>query len=245
MDLTTSAGVRDLLSNLRGQSTLARVAQQVGRDRFAVGRWFSGQTEPRLPEFLHLVDACTLRLPDFIACFADPALLPEMNQLWANLQASRRAAYQLPWSHAVLRLLELETYQSLPSHVDGWLASRLHISQIEERQCLELLTETGQVAWDGRRFLLKEVLTVDTRRDGDAARELAAFWAKQGAERIEQRGEGHFAYNLIGVSNADFERIRELQRAYFAQLRAIVAESQPVEQVAVVNMQLFPLAKGS
>ncbi|MEN9581306.1 MAG: hypothetical protein RJA70_4315, partial [Pseudomonadota bacterium] len=68
---------------------------------------------------------------------------------------------------------------------------------------------------------------------------------RQGAERIEQRGDGHFAYNLIGVSNADFDRIRELQRSYFAQLLAIVAQSQPVQQVAAVNMQLFPLIRES
>jgi hypothetical protein len=44
------------------------------------------------------------------------------------------------------------------------------------------------------------------------------------------------------VSAADFERLRELQRAYFAQIRAIVAQSTPVERVAVVNMHLFPIA---
>lgn len=50
-----------------------------------------------------------------------------------------------------------------------------------------------------------------------------------------------FSYNLFGVSNADLERIEALQRAYFRELRSIVAQSEPVENVAVVNLQLFSL----
>jgi len=53
--------------------------------------------------------------------------------------------------------------------------------------------------------------------------------------------DGVFSYNLFGVSNADLERIEALQRAYFRELRNIVAQSQPVENVAVVNLQLFSL----
>jgi hypothetical protein len=50
-----------------------------------------------------------------------------------------------------------------------------------------------------------------------------------------------FSYNLFGVSNADYARIEALQRAHFREIRSIVADSQPVETVAVVNLQLFSL----
>jgi hypothetical protein len=49
---------------------------------------------------------------------------------------------------------------------------------------------------------------------------------------------------LCGVSNADLERLRELQRSYFLELRSIVARSAPVEQVVLVNLQLLPLSSG-
>ena len=47
---------------------------------------------------------------------------------------------------------------------------------------------------------------------------------------------------MFAVSEADLRRIRELQKAYYQEVRAIVAESQPVERVALLNLQLLSLA---
>ena len=85
------------------------------------------------------------------------------------------------------------------------------------------------------------VRTIDTRRDPEAARQLKAWWAKVGSDRFKAGAEGVFSYNLFGVSHADYGRIEALQRAYFREIRNIVAESEPVETVAVVNLQLFSL----
>jgi hypothetical protein len=59
-----------------------------------------------------------------------------------------------------------------------------------------------------------------------------------------RRGYGtrrEFAFNLFGVSAADLERIRQLQRAYFSELRSIVARSEPTERVVLLNLQILPL----
>lgn len=47
---------------------------------------------------------------------------------------------------------------------------------------------------------------------------------------------------MISVSRADLARVRELHLQYFHQLRAIVVESDPVETVALIGMQIveFP-----
>ena len=244
LDLSQPDGVRELLEHLRGQESLTTIAQRMGRNRYAAARWFHGPAEPRLPDFLSLVEACSLRLLDFVACFADPLDLPEAATAWSAVCAARKTAFELPWSHAVLRMLELEEYRKLPRHEIGWLASRLRLTTSEERACLDLLVEAGQARWNGSHFEPSEVLAVDTRREPDAARALAVFWAQQGVSRLEQGADGHFAYNLFAVSNADYDRLRELQRAYFSQIRAIIAESAPAQCVALINLQMFPVAGG-
>lgn len=70
------------------------------------------------------------------------------------------------------------------------------------------------------------------------------FWSRVAAERIEAASESQHvgsAYNLFGVSQKDLDRLRELQRAYFREMRAIIAASEPVEAVVLATMQMVEL----
>jgi hypothetical protein len=66
-----------------------------------------------------------------------------------------------------------------------------------------------------------------------------------GAERLAERGSGAFAFNVFYFSAEDLERLRQLQREYFSQLRAILAESRPSERLVVANLHLFELGETS
>jgi hypothetical protein len=92
--------------------------------------------------------------------------------------------------------------------------------------------------------VLREIQSIDTRRDPRSARELKAWWFDVGTSRYRSGSPGVFSYNLFSVSNTDLKRLEALQRAYFRELRSIVAQSEPVENVAVVNLQLFSLLDG-
>ena len=243
---SSPAGVARLLDDLRGASSVVAVARATGHSRFAVARWLKGAAQPRLPEFLQLIEGTSLRLLDFLACLVDPETLPSVASAYRDLEATRRAAYDAPWSHAVLRALELHDYRALPVHQPGWLAARLGLDPDEETRSLDLLLRSGQVIRDGNgRYAPARVSTVDTRRDPEAARRLRVFWSRAAAERIERADESQqiaAAYNLFGISHADLQRLRELQRAYFRQMRAIIAESNPVQTVVLANMQLIELS---
>src|SRR4051812_22450166 len=233
-DPGTSATVALLLDDLRGGSSIADVARRAGSNRYAVSRWLSGKSEPRLPDFLRMVDATSLRLLDFVACFVDPAALPSAARPWRELETARKVAVDLPWSHAVLRALELDAYRALPRHVPGFVAERVGISREEERRCLQLLAQTKQIKKRAGRWVAHNVLTVDTRRDPSAGRSLLAFWADVGRTHLQRNdARGLFSYNLFTVSSRDLERLRELHLAYFRQLRSIVAQSEPAERVVV------------
>jgi hypothetical protein len=57
-----------------------------------------------------------------------------------------------------------------------------------------------------------------------------------------ERDESQVAsYNVFAVSNDDLVRIRDLYASFFRQMRAIIAQSEPVEQVVLTNFQLIPL----
>ena len=60
-------------------------------------------------------------------------------------------------------------------------------------------------------------------------------------ERLSAGSAGLFSFNVFAVSLADLERLRELHRSYFRELRAIVSSSAPSERIVVANVQLFAL----
>jgi transcriptional regulator with XRE-family HTH domain len=235
------AAVAALLTDLRGSMPVVELAKRAGFSRFAVARWLNGSCEPRLPQFLALIDASSLRLLDFVAAFVDPTTLPSLKEPWLHLEATRRAAHEVPWTQAVLRCLELPAYAALKHHVSGFIAGQLGITREEEQRCLSLLLDSGQIKREGEHYVVQQALTVDLRRDPTSTRTLRSFWTRIALERLEAGSDGVYSYNVFGISNADLERLRELHASYFQQMRAIIATSQPVERVAITCTQLLAL----
>lgn len=239
-DLCEPAAVARLLEDLRGRTSIQELSERTGRSRFAVSRWLKGGAEPRLPDFFRLIEATTLRLLDFLSVFVDPAALPSVAAAWSELQSARRAAYELPWSHAVLRALELQSYQRLSKHVPGWIAARLSITPEQEAECLELLSSGGQIKLKAGRYVPAPASTVDTRLNPEAGKSLKQWWTQVALERLP-RSSGLFSYNLFTVTEKDYQRLRELQLSYYRELRTIVAKSEPAERLVLANMHLLPL----
>lgn len=244
VQLASPEGVATLLEDLRGRTSLVELARATGKSRFAVARWLRGEAEPRLPDFLLLIEKASLRLLDWLATFVDPKTLPSLERSWVELEARRRAAYDLPWTQAVLRALELTDYRRLPRHRHGWIAERVGISPEQERECLTLLSHTGQIYSKRGRWELREVLAVDTRRDADAEHRVKHWWSQVALERLANKDSGLLSYNVFAVSEADLVRIQELQLAYFRQMRGIIAQSSPSERVVLASLQLVTLDAG-
>jgi DNA-binding phage protein len=219
VDPDSSEGIARLLGDLKGKTRLGEVADKSGLSRFAVARYLKGRAEPKLPDFLRLIEVLSLRLLDFVAVFVDPALLPSVAGRWQQLQAARQAAYELPWSHAVLRVLETAGYRALTRHEPGWIAERLGISGADERACLDALEGAGQIRRSGECYSVLAEGTVDTLRDPEAGQRLKVWWSSVALERLQRRAPGRFSYNLFAVSAADYDRIEALLLASRSSVR--------------------------
>jgi transcriptional regulator with XRE-family HTH domain len=237
-----SEGLCAWLVHARGSTPIGELAKRCGRSRFAVARWLSGEAQPRLPDFFELVDAITGRLHDLVAELvpidAVPALLPR----YRAATAAKRLAFEEPWTEAVLRVMETVAYQALSTHEDGFVAERLGIDRGHEQRCIEQLVAAGILRKEHDRYAVSGALSVDTRADPEAVRQLMEHWS---AVALSRFGAGQktdlFAYNLLSVSHADLSRIRELLRGAYREIRSIVAASQPTETAALINLHLVGL----
>lgn len=209
-----------------------------------MGRWLSGRTRPRLPDFLRLVEAMTGRASDLVAELVDIASIPSLADVHARRRATRRLAYEHPYAAGALTLIEVGVPPGIPAA--AYVARALRIPEPAAAEVLEALADAGVARDDGQGWRVVAPLTVDVRASPDDVRGLKRTWARVALERLDAPDPRDLhAFNLITVSAADLERVRELQRAWFRELRALVAASAPSEVAAVVVAQLVVLADGS
>jgi hypothetical protein len=239
---TSTAAVAVFLRHLRGKTPIAHIAELAQRNRYSVARWLAGSAEPKLPDFLLLVDVMSRRLPDLVATLTDPARLPSLRRRWQQLQLARRARYELPWSHAVLRALELQGLPGKATSQRAWIARQLGIGVEEVREALGVLEGAGLVAKTARGYRLREVTTVDTGQDPEAARALKVAWLETALQRLRTDAPGRFGYSVFAVSLADLARLHDGHLQYVRAMQEIIARSTPNECVGLYCSQHVNLA---
>lgn len=233
--------VAAFLRDLRGATPIGEVASLAGINRFTVSRWLKGTSQPNLPQLLCMVEAESDRLDDFVATLVDPEQLPSLREGHRKLQQLRRLAYEEPWSHAVLRALQLDAHDG-PCTADT-AARLLALPEPRVAELLSMLEDAGQVRRVGGGWVAEPVKRVDTGADAERARGLKAAWAQSAVERLEAGAPGVFGYSLFEVSREDLERIRQLQLQYARAVQTIIAQSQPTECVGLYCVQLLDLAE--
>ncbi len=242
VDLERTSGVAALLTELRGRTPIRVVAQRSGYNRFSVSRWLSGAGDPKLPELLSLIDACSRRVLDFVAAFVDPALLPCAAKRWQQLSLMREGAYSQPLSHAILRALELDEYRAGGYRQASYLSEKTGASPDEVRSALEFLSASGQIKKSQRGYRPAQVSVVDTGVDPERARALRLTWTRLALERLEAGRPGSFGYSLFAISRQDLHRVQQVQAEFLREMQAIIAGSSANDCVALYCAQLLDLS---
>lgn len=236
--------VAAFLSQLRGKTAINAIARSAGVNRYTMSRWLSGSSEPRLPDFLRLIEVLSRRLVDFLAVLADPEQLPSVKQRWARVRAARSIAYEEPRSHAVLRALELAEYRAAGFAEPGFLERRLGMSASDVQRCLTLLHKAGQIRQRRGRWQPVDVLRVDTRADPAGARAAKLAWLDVARARLEHNAPGNFGFSLFAISREDLRRLRDLHLDYVRSMQALIASSKRNECVGLYCAQLLDLDVG-
>jgi transcriptional regulator with XRE-family HTH domain len=226
------------LDALRGTASVNEIAARAGHSRYTVSRWLRGLAKPRLPDLLVLIDAITDRAPHWVAALVPIDQVPALSARFSVAEAARRAAFELPWTEAVLRLLEVRAVCDAED-VEDRMAGALRIDRAEIEQCLQALLQSGAIARVEGRYVVRSI-SVDTQGGAGALHRIKQHWCRVAGERLATPAADElFAYNVVSVSRADLVVIRERLRGVFREIRTIVAASSPEEVAAVMNLHLL------
>jgi transcriptional regulator with XRE-family HTH domain len=227
------------LTELKGSMSATELAARAGRSRQQVGRWLNGKAQPPLDDFLCLTEAITGRVCDLIAALVPIEKVPSVEKDYKERLAARQLAHEEPWTEAILRCMETESYRARTTHEPGAIAHALGIDSATEVRCLQKLEHAGVIVRRGERYEPARSLTVDTR----AIPQLKAHWSRVAEGRLAAPQPNDVScYNLMCASEEDIERIRQLLLATFREIRAIVEHTPREQAVALVNLQLVNFA---
>ncbi len=231
------------LGALKGDRTMEAVARAVGRSRSAVSRWLAGRTRFDVVELLVLVDAMTGRVADLVAALVPIDQVPALAPLHDRAIRARRLLVEQPWALAVLAAVQTTALQGRPAPSAREVAAALGIDEDTAAACLAGLEEAEVlVPGPGGYDAALDRLVVDTSAVPGGADRLRRHWAEAALARLPTRSpDDQYGYAVFGVSRADLARIRELHRAYYRQVRAIVSASAPTDVVVLLNLQLVAL----
>jgi transcriptional regulator with XRE-family HTH domain len=239
----TPASIARFLTELRGKTPIGMLAQRSGVNRYTLGRWLRGSAQPKLPEFLCLVEAASRRMLDLLAGLTDPARMPTVADAWRTLCRAREVAYESPWSQAVLRALELEAYRSTPAaSATAWISERLGIDRSAVQRGLDALAASGQIRKLRGKWRVGRVVAVDTSADASRARALKLAWARVAVERCAAGAPGSYGYSVFAISRHDMHRLRALQLQYARAMQMLIAESERSECVGLYCAHLIDLS---
>ena len=200
------------------------VGRMIERSRHAVSRWFRGESQPRLPEFLEFVEETRRKSLDWLSRFVDPASLPSAAKTWDRKERVRALGSTMPMSMAVINAVDLLDYKELPKHREGWIADRLGIDVNSEKSIVEALADVGVLRWDGNRW------EVDVEYI-DLVTGPVEFWVEHCLrEPYEER------FFVAAVSDRCRERLRDATRRYWREVGEILARDEDPCQVVALTV---------
>jgi hypothetical protein len=223
----------------RGQLKLTELAARTGFSTFKLSRMLSGKSGSKLTDFFVVLQATTGRVAEFVAALVDIEQVPVARDEHARVRASRALAFEQPWTSAIVALLETTDYASLNQHNDDFIAQRLKVPTVLVRRCLDELSKAGLVARRQHKYRVQQTLTIDTQGQPERVNALRRHWAGAATGRLSSPGaKDSFAYNVFSVTSSDYDRIRDLQKRYYREVRSIVADSRQPDVVALLTLHL-------
>jgi hypothetical protein len=105
-------------------------------------------------------------------------------------------------------------------------------------QVVAALVDAAVLEWVNDHYEVTGSLAVDTRDSAAMTVRSRHHWARVAYERVQRNESDWFAYNVISVSEVDCDRIEQILRAAYREVRGIVSQSQPSERAALLTVQL-------
>lgn len=184
------ANTADLVKTLLAERKISEISAEMKISSSSLERWLKGKTQPSLPDLFKLIHVCTDRFVDFISLMVPANQLRSLTNLHELLSFERDLQRQMPWVALIPRCVELENYEKLPKHKEGFLAKIIGITAEEERKAVAALVKVGVLSWKkDKLFVTSKYLNTDDPQRPWAVMEIFKYWLDRHAHQFGLESE--------------------------------------------------------
>lgn len=163
----------------------------------------------------------------------------------AKLLLERQYAFFAKWHHSVIwNYLGLPRSESAPARIAKHLAEELPPEQVQES--LDLLMGMGLIKKTANGYDVAERhLVTDKVFMGQVAKDYHREFLKLAAGALDRYPPEKRQFNVLAFSVSDkgFEAVKQRIAAFLQEVREIVDRDEDMNQVNLLNIQLFPGAR--
>lgn len=192
---------------------------------------------------------------DFLVQFNQAKTLDEKNYFFAHLSRHRGSrakmllegqyAFFAEWHHSVIwNYLGLKGAEAAPARIAAHLAEELPVDKIKES--LELLLGMGLIKRTANGFDVAERhLVTDKSILGQVAKDYHRAFLRLAAGALDRYPPERRQFKVLAFSVSDkgFAAVKQRIEAFLQEVREIVDRDEEMNQVNVLNIQLFPGAR--
>ncbi len=173
------------------------------------------------------------------------AKLSKHNTSQAKLLLEKQYEYFAKWHHSIIwNYLGLEKAESAPARIAKHLAEELPAAEVEES--LKLLLDMGLIAKKANGFgLTDRHLVTDKVFMSKVAKAYHREFLRLASGALDKFPPEQRQFNVLAftVSNKGFLAVKERIHAFLQEVREIIDRDEDMNQVNVLNIQLFPGAR--
>jgi uncharacterized protein (TIGR02147 family) len=192
---------------------------------------------------------------DFLVQFNQAKSIEEKNHFFAYLSKHRGSQakillekqYQFfaKWQHSIIwNYLGLDKAEMTPARMAKHLAENLTVAEVEES--LNLLLDMGLIKKKANGYGVTERhLVTDKVFTGKVAKDYHKEFLRLAAGALDRFPADQRQFNVLAfsVSNKGFAAVKQRIDAFLQEVREIIDRDEDINQVNILNIQLYPGAR--
>ncbi len=234
-----------IFSRIIGRTPIANICKQTGISRQQLDRWRKRRASPSVEQIFHFLNESMGVTLDLAKILNRNKKIPTSITKLIDDTLLKNIAVESPISLLVGILFAMDEYQNLKKHKDGYIASKLGISIVDEHEMLSNLIKAGELAKKNGKFISQAPRIRTKTPSFTDHKTIIKFWLQRAMNTLDAQKDFNdqvsiMGYRVMGISNECYQRIVERYRQFQNEIGLMIREDQDAIDVAcVMSLQLF------